>query len=139
MNIPSSLLPMKPVSLLLLALGAVISAPPHSAAEGPVRIGADAAVRPGPVLEAFGRLPLRFERNDGQTDPQVSFLARGRGYGLFLTPSEVVLSLQGTKEARPAADELRERRADKRAEPWERSVLHEVRGCEREARDDGCG
>ena len=33
----------------------------------------------------FARLPLRFEPNQGQTDPQVSFLARGAGYGLFLT------------------------------------------------------
>ena len=39
-------------------------------------------------------LPLFFEPNQGQTDPQVKFLARGRGYGLFLTADEAVLKLQ---------------------------------------------
>ena len=39
-------------------------------------------------------LPLFFEPNMGQTDPQVKFLARGSGYGLFLTGDEAVLELQ---------------------------------------------
>lgn len=39
-------------------------------------------------------LPLFFEPNLGQTDPQVKFLARGSGYGLFLTADEAVLELQ---------------------------------------------
>ncbi len=42
---------------------------------------------------ALGQLPLRFEPNEGQTDPQVKFLARGAGYGLFLTPDQAVLTL----------------------------------------------
>ena len=45
------------------------------------------------ALHAYGRLPLRFEANQGQTDRSVSFLARGAGYTLFLTPRESVLSL----------------------------------------------
>ncbi len=43
--------------------------------------------------EAYGRLPLSFERNDGQADPEVKFLAHGRGYDLFLAPGEAKLSL----------------------------------------------
>jgi len=39
-------------------------------------------------------LPLFFEPNQGQTDPQVRFLARGAGYSLFLTGNEAVLELQ---------------------------------------------
>jgi len=39
-------------------------------------------------------LPLFFEPNQGQTDPRVKFLARGAGYGLFLTADEAVLQLQ---------------------------------------------
>src|ERR1019366_5919965 len=39
-------------------------------------------------------LPLFFEPNQGQTAPQVKFLARGSGYGLFLTADEAVLQLQ---------------------------------------------
>lgn len=44
------------------------------------------------VQEAYGKLPLSFEANQGQTEPQVKFLARGRGYSLFLTSQEVVLA-----------------------------------------------
>ncbi|MGJ0490753.1 SBBP repeat-containing protein [Methylobacter sp.] len=42
----------------------------------------------------YGKLPLSFEANQGQTDAQVKFLARGQGYTLFLTPTETVLSLK---------------------------------------------
>jgi Domain of unknown function DUF11/Beta-propeller repeat len=41
----------------------------------------------------LGRLSLRFEPNQGQTDSKVDFLAHGAGYGLFLTPDEAVLTL----------------------------------------------
>src|SRR5262249_20201633 len=43
--------------------------------------------------EAYGRLPLAFEANQGQTDGQVQFLARSQGLHLFLTPTEAVLVL----------------------------------------------
>ncbi len=39
-------------------------------------------------------MPLFFEPNQGQTDPQVKFLARGSHYGIFLTANEAVLKLQ---------------------------------------------
>ena len=45
------------------------------------------------VLEAYGKLSLSFEANQGQTDDQAKFLSRGSGYTLFLTPREAVLSL----------------------------------------------
>ena len=41
----------------------------------------------------YAQIPLAFERNVGQTDAEVLFLARGAGYGIFLTASEAVLSL----------------------------------------------
>ena len=50
-------------------------------------------VAAAPRLGAGGPLPLTFEPNLGQADPSVKFLARGRGYGLFLTPSETVFVL----------------------------------------------
>jgi len=54
------------------------------------------------VLEMYGRLPLSFEANRGQTDGQVKFLARGRGYALYLTADEAVLALrQGKPESNP--------------------------------------
>jgi hypothetical protein len=49
------------------------------------------------VVAAYGKLPLNFEANQGQTDPRVKFLSRGRGYALFLTGNEAVLSLRTQK------------------------------------------
>jgi hypothetical protein len=47
-------------------------------------------------------LPLRFERNEGQVDEQVHYLARGPGYAMFVTPTAMVLSLRKGAE-RPRA------------------------------------
>jgi CSLREA domain-containing protein len=60
----------------------------------------DAADGASLLSEAYGRLPLSFEANEGQTAPQVKFLARGNGYNLFLTPTEAVLSLRAPEAAR---------------------------------------
>jgi hypothetical protein len=46
------------------------------------------------LAENYGRIPLSFEANQGQTDPSVQFLSRGSGYSLFLTKDEVVLNLE---------------------------------------------
>lgn len=46
------------------------------------------------IVEAFDKTPLFFERNEGQFDEQAKFMARGAGYGLFLTATESVLSLR---------------------------------------------
>ena len=47
---------------------------------------------------AYGKLPLHFEPNQGQVDPQANFLSRGNGYTLFLTPTGAVLALRMPKE-----------------------------------------
>jgi len=47
-----------------------------------------------PPVAAFGRLPLSFEVNQGQTAAEVNFLARGAGYTLFLTPTREVVALK---------------------------------------------
>jgi hypothetical protein len=55
---------------------------------------ADSEARPTHrVGRAGGIFPMSFEANQGQTDKEVKFLARGQGYGLFLTPAEAVLVL----------------------------------------------
>src|SRR2546430_4368433 len=51
------------------------------------------------VSENYGKLPLHFEANRGQTDKDVHFLSRGPGYSLYLTSGEAVLVL-----AKPNAD-----------------------------------
>ncbi|MBP1669924.1 MAG: cell surface glycoprotein (s-layer protein) related protein, partial [Bacteroidetes bacterium] len=40
---------------------------------------------------------LHFEPNMGQTDPTVRFLSRGKGYTLFLTSGEAIVSLRDAK------------------------------------------
>lgn len=53
-----------------------------------------AATTTASAQTAYGKLPLSFEANQGQTDSQVKFLARGSGYTLFLTGDEAVLQLR---------------------------------------------
>jgi len=55
------------------------------------------------ATETYGRLPLHFEANLGQTHEDVRFLARGSGYSLYLTAGEAVLVL-----ARPNPDAKRD-------------------------------
>lgn len=58
--------------------------------------GPEAAVgrSKGAIAKAYGSLPLAFEKNVGQTDDRVRFLARGNGYELFLTQNAAVLALR---------------------------------------------
>ena len=59
----------------------------------------DQAARPAAspsseLVANYGKLPLGFEPNEGQSDGLVKFLSRGRGYSLFLTGNEAVLTFQ---------------------------------------------
>jgi hypothetical protein len=45
------------------------------------------------LSQAYGKVPLSFEANQGQTEGQVKFLSRGHGYNLYLTSAEAVLIL----------------------------------------------
>ena len=49
------------------------------------------------ILDSYGKLPLSFEANHGQTDGRVKFLSRTSGYSLFLTADEAVLALSARK------------------------------------------
>jgi hypothetical protein len=57
------------------------------------------------VSEGYGKLPLHFEANRGQTHKDVRFLSRGPGYSLYLTAGEAVLVL-----AKPNPDSKRDAR-----------------------------
>lgn len=46
-----------------------------------------------PAAAQLNKLPLAFEKNQGQTGAQVKFLARTQGYTLFLTSVEAVLAM----------------------------------------------
>src|ERR1044072_4266853 len=52
------------------------------------------------AAKAYGKLPLSFERNDGQAPEAVRFMSRGVGYSLFLTPNQAVLTLRGHSAAK---------------------------------------
>src|SRR6185369_9981241 len=52
------------------------------------------------TLDAYGKLPLHFEANQGQTNSAVRFLARGHGYTLFLSDSGATMKLRGTQSER---------------------------------------
>ncbi len=43
------------------------------------------------------RQPFTFEANQGQFAPEVKFISRGGGYNLFLTPTEMVMSIRRQK------------------------------------------
>jgi len=46
------------------------------------------AERRAALVSEYGKLPLDFEQNQGQTDARVKFLARGAGYTVFLSDDQ---------------------------------------------------
>jgi len=79
-------------STFLLAPGPNL--PTGPAAARPSGLGNSPRPEQARLIEGYGRIPLSFEANDGQTDARVKFLSRGRGYTMFLTGNEAVLELQ---------------------------------------------
>src|SRR6476620_7846727 len=70
-----------------------LTATGRSASITEILAGSDVASNRPSVQVDLGQLPLRFEPNQGQTERRVNFLARGAGYGLFLTPDQAILAL----------------------------------------------
>jgi hypothetical protein len=84
-------------ALVLSSLAALLAAPLMSGrreAPAPPASGTQAHTSGEGARETYGRVPLSFEANRGQTDPSVNFLARGSGYALFLKPTEAVFVLR---------------------------------------------
>lgn len=52
------------------------------------------------ISETLKKMPMNFTLNTGQTDARVKFMARGRGYGLFLTQTEAVMALNQAQSKR---------------------------------------
>lgn len=99
--------------LFLPARGSIATPVREAAAPPPPRelSAPDAAAR-ARLINAFGQLPLSFEPNVGQADPRVQFLARGRGYNLFLTSDGALLALGGNKNKSNVSQKA-SRRGDK--------------------------
>ena len=71
------------------------------------------------LTQNYGKIPLSFEANQGQTDARVKFLSRGPGYTLFLTGEDVVLVLTGSKpEIRNSIFETRNWKFESRKCVW---------------------
>ncbi len=62
------------------------------------------------VQARYAALPLAFEANQGQTDPQVKYMARGNGYKLFLTSSKAIMSMPGRNRYSPVRDAMMNKR-----------------------------
>ncbi|MEP7342175.1 MAG: SBBP repeat-containing protein [Acidobacteriota bacterium] len=54
------------------------------------------------AVEAFKKLPLNFEANQGQVSSSTEFLARGRGYTLFLADAKATLALRSAATNKPS-------------------------------------
>ncbi len=59
------------------------------------------------ALDAYGKLPLAFTANAGQTDSRVRYSAQGAGFSVFLTRREAMLALQRPGKQKGAALALR--------------------------------
>jgi hypothetical protein len=77
------------VAARLLTSGA--NAAPRSAGSKPASTPGSSTT--SSALLAYGKLPLMFEQNVGQTDPSVQFIVRGSGFNAFLTSTSEVLTL----------------------------------------------
>lgn len=94
------------VGVALLVLSLFLFAKIHMSAHSSQNLSANstsAEVKPAAKLspaqrqdmaKAYGNLPLAFEANQGQTASDVRFLSHGRGYQVFLTSNEAVLTLR---------------------------------------------
>ena len=83
------------VCFAALAVAAMHHHEHHAGARAAVAVNGDTATARARTLEAYGKIPLTFEENAGQTDERVKFLARGAGYTVFLTDHDATLRLEG--------------------------------------------
>lgn len=130
MSKPSALTKFSPavwiVAIAVTAIAVVFAAGPtrkttpqvHATLPAPTA----SAEQRGHVLASMSALPLAFEANQGQTDPQVKYLARGNGYTLFLTSDEAVFALRSARAADSSAHDIRAARSGK-TEPVANSVM----------------
>ncbi len=79
------------LSVLLLLQFFILLPLTGYAAEAPVNRAT--TLQKAAVMSSYGKLPLYFVRNDGQTDKAVKFYERGAGHSTFFTADSIVISL----------------------------------------------
>ena len=107
LSIPGKFVPASWIAAVavLVAIGVAVGAGPgvrrgntiakRTAAPAPLS-NPETSARVRANLEAS---PLAFEANQGQTDPQVKYMARGSGYTVFLTANDTVFALHSSSQA----------------------------------------
>jgi Beta-propeller repeat/Abnormal spindle-like microcephaly-assoc'd, ASPM-SPD-2-Hydin len=84
------------LSWMLFSLMVLVYPVRHSSAQtSPL----GATVQGPRTYKKYAALPLTFEPNQGQTNSQVKFISRGKGYTAFLTAGGIVLSLHPNQPA----------------------------------------
>lgn len=92
------------VAVVVAATSAVLAADPRRTGGAAAPKAASEPIGDPSVADAkFAGVPLSFEHNAGQLDPQVKFLARTGSYNLFLTATGSVMSLAGGVDTPAAA------------------------------------
>ena len=81
---------LRKVAMSMAAAAPMLFAQAGAAPEEPSSAEAE-ALADGGVQAAFGRVPLAFEENVGQTHERIDYVARGPGYGVYLTSGEAIL------------------------------------------------
>ena len=79
--------------LSVAAAGVLLQIGPAQASSKKAR-GPTASATKQQALAAYGKLPLSFTANAGQTDARVRYSAQGAGFSVFLTRREAMLSLK---------------------------------------------
>src|SRR2546426_1440159 len=101
------------IRVVVVSLVGLLLATPPGVALSTTSSSADPGVFAGPnggprssaggkqvrLSETYGRPPLYFEVNLGQTDPQVKFISRDADHALFLTSTEAVLVFTQSERA----------------------------------------
>jgi hypothetical protein len=84
---------------LALAALQLLCLPSFAQKEAPKPQAAGQPAAEAQAAASYGRIPLSFEANRGQTDPSVQFLSHGQGYTLFLRQGEALLALRSGEPA----------------------------------------
>lgn len=111
--VAQSLLPIATVRSKTAGKSELIAVPASPAAK-------EAAVKT--VVDAkYGKLPLSFEVNRGQSKPGVKFLARGANAALALLANEAVLTLSRVEPQQQTVEKFTNQESGTRSEPARRS------------------
>ncbi len=84
------------IRMLAACLPAIVTGALFAASTGQRADSKPNASATSKAHNALDKLPLSFEPNRGQTDPQVQFVSKGPGYTVYFTKDETVMSLKDT-------------------------------------------